>query len=309
MSSNIIDRQFDRLMREIDNKSIEDIKEMMLSGFRKLSDANRKVLKDYFDKYSFWGTLHDSISDHDFLYKKATSLHDHFHSYLWLYSQLSDYRSKAVLFGVLSNWLHFSFMTEYKEPLFKDYFDIDIMKCDKNEVFIDAGAYIGDTSLSYIETFGSENYKRIYCYEITPSIFSKLQNNMAEHRNIVCRNVGLSDFQGALYMESNGVNQSNKLINDAKTNDMVNVTTLDMDVEESVSFIKMDIEGSEKQALAGSKKHIQSSKPKLAIAVYHDNDDLWKIPQMIKDMNPEYKLYLRYNGLSLYPTETTMIAV
>lgn len=302
----MIDRQFNNLIKAIENKPVEAVQENMLHFFRQLSQTNQKILEDYFDKYPFWGTLHDDQLDYDFLSQKAHSLCDNLNEYIGLYEKLIDYRSKSVLLGVLSNWMYFSFMGRYKELIYDDYFDLDIINCSNHEVFVDAGAFTGDTCLSYINTFGL-TYKRLYCYEITPSIFLQLQNNVSQYDNVVCRNVGLCDYDGYLCIESNGVAPANRLINNG--NKEVRVTTLDQDITEPISFIKMDIEGSEKQALKGGIKHIQNEKPKLAISVYHNNDDLWEIPKMITEYNPDYQFHLRYNGSELYPTEVTLLAI
>jgi len=303
-----IDKQFNDLMQLMQEQSVEIIKTTMLYYFRSLNAKNQKILEDYFDKYPYWGTLHDAISDYDFLYKKAKSLHENAEGYFWLYQHLTDYRSKATLLGILKNWCFFSSMDPYREKVFDDYFDLDIVHCDQNEVFVDVGAFTGDTIISYIRTYGSNNYKKIYCYEITPSIFIELRSNLQLFKNIECRRLGLSDIQDTLSIDSNGILSSNRLTSTA--GDMhVQVTTLDDDISDPVSFIKMDIEGSEQKALRGSKKHITEEKPKLAIAVYHDNDDLWGIPRLIHSMNSDYQFYLRYNGSDLYPTETTLIAI
>ena len=55
----------------------------------------------------------------------------------------------------------------------------------------------------------------------------------------------------------------------------------------------MDIEGAELSALHGAEKTIKRDKPVLAICVYHKREDLIAIPQYIKELVPEYKLYLR----------------
>jgi len=304
-----IDKQFHDLMQLMQEQSIDMIKTTMLHSFRNLSAANQTILENYFDKYPFWGTLHDASSDHDCLYKKAKSLHENAESYFWLYEHLSDYRSKATLLGVLKNWCFFSSMNPYREKVFDDYFDLDIMHCNQNEVLVDVGAFTGDTTLSYIKTYGINNYKKIYCYEITPSIFTTLHDNLHQFKNIECRQLGLSDSQETLFLDnSNGVISSNRVVSTGGDTH-VQLTTLDDDVSDPVSFIKMDIEGSEQKALRGCRKHITEEKPKLAIAVYHDNDDLWAIPKLIHGMNSGYRFYLRYSGLDLYPTETTLIAI
>lgn len=73
----------------------------------------------------------------------------------------------------------------------------------------------------------------------------------------------------------------------------IKVSTIDKEIDEKVSLIKMDIEGAEMKALLGAKRVIQDSHPVLAICIYHSNDDLWQIPLWIKDNFPEYKLYVR----------------
>ena len=66
------------------------------------------------------------------------------------------------------------------------------------------------------------------------------------------------------------------------------------------SFIKFDIEGSEKAALLGAAKIIRTSKPKLAICAYHKNEDYYVLPQTILSLNPDYKLYLRHYSNSTH---------
>ena len=60
------------------------------------------------------------------------------------------------------------------------------------------------------------------------------------------------------------------------------------------TFIKFDIEGSETEAILGMKKIMRDFKPKLAICVYHKPSDLWKIPLLIKKINPRYKIFIRH---------------
>ncbi len=71
----------------------------------------------------------------------------------------------------------------------------------------------------------------------------------------------------------------------------------------------MDIEGYEQKALLGAEQHIKNEHPKLLISVYHNHEDLWKIPMMIKNMDDNYKLYLRYYGNNVFPTEIVLMAI
>jgi len=55
-----------------------------------------------------------------------------------------------------------------------------------------------------------------------------------------------------------------------------------------INFIKLDVEGSEVDALLGAQRSISIFQPKLAISVYHKPDDLFEIPLLIKRLFPFY---------------------
>lgn len=76
----------------------------------------------------------------------------------------------------------------------------------------------------------------------------------------------------------------------------------DLCARDKVTFIKMDIEGSEQEALNGAEKVIQRDKPKLAICIYHSWEDLYEIPFLIKKMVPEYRLYIRHHSDTIFET-------
>lgn len=65
------------------------------------------------------------------------------------------------------------------------------------------------------------------------------------------------------------------------------------DRNEKVTFLKMDIEGSELKALQGAKKIIQKQKPRLAICIYHKTWDFIELTEQILEIVPDYKFYIR----------------
>ena len=163
-------------------------------------------------------------------------------------------------------------------------------------------------ALSYIRNYGEECYKRIYCYEITPSVFAVLKNTLARYRDIEYRLKGVSDECGAMKLQlSCGGNSANVL--SLVGEETVETTTLDADISEPVSLIKADIEGYELKALRGAARHIVNDHPKLLISVYHSNDDIWEIPKTIHAFSSDYRFYLRFKGSCIYPTEITLFAL
>ncbi|MDL2281458.1 FkbM family methyltransferase [Selenomonadales bacterium OttesenSCG-928-I06] len=292
----------------IEKLSIEDIKHNMLYYFRKnINQPTRDYLEKYFDQYTFWGSIHDKEGNHNLLNNRATALHEHYNDLYKTYYRLDDYRSKIIFYCVLINWYYFTSLASVTEKQFSQYFDLDIMKCDKDEVFVDVGAYTGDTILSYIRNYGADNYKKIYCYEITLSTIETMKKNLENYNNIIYRPYGASDKTSKLYFSANKDFSANTLsetgIEEIKT------VRIDDDIEEPITFIKMDIEGGEQAALRGCINQIKNHKPKLAISIYHNNEDIWKIPQMIDDICPGYSFHIRYHGGSIFPTELTLLAV
>lgn len=84
---------------------------------------------------------------------------------------------------------------------------------------------------------------------------------------------------------------------------MVNVDTLDdILVNKPVTFIKMDIEGSELPSLKGAEKVISSNFPRLAICIYHSDADMLDIPEYIMEKYPSYSFYIRLHAPCQYET-------
>lgn len=75
----------------------------------------------------------------------------------------------------------------------------------------------------------------------------------------------------------------------------------------NATFIKMDIEGMEWDALHGAVETIKRNHPKLAICIYHSDEDMIRIVEYIHEIAPEYKLYVRHHSKREY--ETVLYAV
>lgn len=55
-------------------------------------------------------------------------------------------------------------------------------------------------------------------------------------------------------------------------------------------------------ALYGAQKVIVENRPKLAISIYHKPEDIWEIPSIVLQYNPDYKLYIRHYSLTDFET-------
>jgi len=82
------------------------------------------------------------------------------------------------------------------------------------------------------------------------------------------------------------------------------------DLARNATFIKMDIEGAELNALKGAEDTIKNNAPKLAICIYHQLNDFWEIPMYLKRIMPEYSFYVRHHqfdigGTVLYAVNTS----
>ena len=86
--------------------------------------------------------------------------------------------------------------------------------------------------------------------------------------------------------------------------------SLDEDIKETISVIKMDVEGDEKNALIGAKRHIIEEKPKLLISAYYFLEDIFEIPYLIYNMRDDYQFYLRFNGKDgIWPCDYILFAM
>lgn len=307
---NTIDKNFKDLTNIIKNQSLEEVYSHIKDCFDKIHPSIQASLEDYFKKFDYWGKLIIAENNYEELYNRAESLKNHLDDYIFLYDKLEDYRSKKLLFAILNNWYNFDFETlkTSSETNYLHYFDVDLINCDDKEVIVDLGAYIGDTIIDYFNTYGISQYKKIYCYEITDESFENLKNNLAYYPNIEFIKKAVGNEIGNLYINKSSVDNSANTISD-KGEISIPVTTLDEDIKEQITMIKMDIEGSEQKALEGCKQHIINEHPKLLISVYHNHEDLWKIPKMINEMTDTYKFYLRYYGNNIFPTEIVLFAI
>lgn len=209
-----------------------------------------------------------------------------------IYAQLLDANiSEAKLFNV----------GEILDKLIEStYFGLEYLKPAKDkEIFLDIGGYDGMTSLYFSRWCKSDSY--VYIFEPDKENIEKCHKNLkGKLTNYKIIEKGVWDKITNLKFKS-WENQFSKVSDLGE--EEISVTTIDDELfGVNVTFIKMDIEGSELHALLGAEKTIVKNKPKLAISIYHKPEDIWEIPDVILQYNPTYKLYLRHYSLCEYDT-------
>lgn len=297
---NIIDKKFNDLCEEIKLNSEKEIYNHIKEKFSKVSPTIQKSCIKFFNDFPYWG----NILDDSYFIMKASAFKNHINDFIWLYENLEDYQSKKVLFSILDNWYNYNDLESVIQKIYDDYFDLDLVKCD-NEVLVDLGAYIGDSTISFINNY--LDYKKIYCFEIDKENIKYLKTNLKDCPNIDIVQKGVSDKDGFMYLNKSNYASAHSLKNSG--DEKVEVVTLDSYIKEKITIIKSDIEGLEIKALKGSKNHIINDHPKLLISIYHSNTDIFEIPKLIKSYDNSYKFYIRYHGGYIYPTEITLIAL
>lgn len=174
------------------------------------------------------------------------------------------------------------------------YFPGDLCSLSKDEVFVDCGAFDGDSIRLFLDE-SQAKFRRIVAFEADPVNFQLLEENLSRLLNEVRSRIQLipaatSDENGRLRIASgNGAASS---IGDGGCE--VEAITLDSALFHSpATYLKMDIEGSEIATLMGAAQQIREYTPVLAISVYHRQSDLWKIPLLIQSIHPDYSFFLR----------------
>lgn len=219
------------------------------------------------------------------------------------HDELSQKTLKALLKAKLSWNLDY-----IKDVCVKnEYFPEDIIRLQRDEVFFDCGAWEGDTVEELLERTGGQ-LKKAVCFEPGEQQGQAFSRSFADDLRtgrIELIPKCLSDAVGTLYFENAEETTGSHVLAEGKDG-CVSVPAITIDSiaqrEPDVTFIKMDIEGSELAALRGAEQTIRRCRPKLAICVYHKREDIFEIPEYIHSLQLPYRYFLRHHERSLYET-------
>lgn len=296
---------FETLKNYVQSHTVDEI---IFLGLKHFFDINYDIsLEALIEKYRSekFNELGENLH---YFQDNIRDLKENFCEYEKIYNNLKEEKSRNVFSNMLCAkvFMDISFIREAYDS--DDiYFDLSIWTQLSNEVYVDCGGYSGDTALSFI--CHCPDYKKIFVLEPMEEAEMLCKNNLQwfiqEGNVTVIKRAAYDQDIRLTFNEKHGTGDS-CIDENGKTS--VFATSLDQMISEPVSFIKMDIEGSERKALMGARRHIAQDTPKMAICVYHLKDDFWKIPQLLLSINSNYDIIFRQHRPDVF-SETVMYAI
>ena len=178
------------------------------------------------------------------------------------------------------------------------YFPPDLFAWRADEWIVDGGAYDGDTIRTLSRVHGNR-FAHLLAVEPDPANFAKLAavvDALPEdvRARVDCRQIALASDPRTLYLDATGTAASTTSADASSGAVAVKAETIDNLVgPHRPTFIKLDIEGFEIDALHGARETIRRHAPILAVCVYHLQDHLWKIPLLLRAWRDDYAFFLR----------------
>lgn len=206
-----------------------------------------------------------------------------------VYSLLADEKSKktfenTVLYKLSGKCEYLYEIEEDPNEPFENF-----LKLNDNEVYLDLGAYNGDTVLDFKSRVNG--FDKIIAVEPSPRSFKKLCENTKDTENIIYYNKYISDHTGTIEISS-GKGRGTSSVKKGITVECDTADNLTSNLK--VTFLKADVEGEEIKMISGASRIIAEDCPKMQIACYHKNDDLWTIPEAVLSINDDYDVYMRH---------------
>lgn len=174
------------------------------------------------------------------------------------------------------------------------YFADDLVLRNREEVFLDCGAFDGDSVQEFINRHGS-SFRKIIAVEPDPANCKAFEARISKLPAKIKRRIRV--IQSATGSKRSIVTfNATGTAGSAIGNGSYQVEIMPIDellTSDIPTYIKMDIEGAEPDALLGASKVMAHYAPVLAICLYHAQEHLWQIPLLIRSFNNGYNFFLR----------------
>jgi FkbM family methyltransferase len=175
------------------------------------------------------------------------------------------------------------------------YLPNDLFRLGPDDTFVDCGAYDGDTIRSFLAQHPT-GFRSVLAFEPDPGTFDVLVRQIGLlpsllRDRIILRRAALGSRSGLVRFEAQG--SVGSAIRETGDVEVECVVLDDVLSEFQPTYIKMDIEGSEMDALRGSRQTIERCAPLMAVCVYHLQEHLWEIPLFVQSLSERYCHFLR----------------
>lgn len=213
-----------------------------------------------------------------------------------VWNALADDESKRIYENVIKYKLSGKLSYLWDSESDRDEVFEKILDCTSIRSYVDAGAYNGDTLREMLRF--DPDLERAIALEPDARNYRKLCDWASTKVNIdiKCINAGAWNKNDTLLFDASGnrnagIITKGNIVSKVKE---IRVTSIDEILDgDSVDYIKYDVEGSEKEALLGSRQTIRDHMPKLLISLYHRSEDIFELPELVRSISPDYRLYLR----------------
>lgn len=174
-----------------------------------------------------------------------------------------------------------------------DFDKIIIDRLNNESVFCDVGGFDGESTEEYLRLF--PNAEKIYLFEPDKDVMKRAKEKLCNYKqvNYISAAAGEKDAKGFLNAIGEGASSV------ATEGDReIEIVALDHYIVNSNTYVKMDVEGYEAQAITGAENAIKTYKPLLGISLYHIPGDMHKLTKQIMSYRQDYRLYIRHYTLS-----------
>lgn len=221
-------------------------------------------------------------------------------------SLFADERSLEV-FGALLRYRYTGDLSVLRAAESEKSEALSLLHIGTNEIYMDLGAYDGDTVEEFLRLTG-KRFEKIYAVEPDRRNYMKMRRRLYSLGSGVFThlNAAVTEEDGSVtFARRSGRGSSVMVENTADGGNgfprNIRMETVDGRSVDSIlkgnraTLIKYDVEGSEEAALRGSAETIRKYKPRLIVSLYHRTEDYITLPLLIRELNPAYKLYLRHH--------------
>jgi FkbM family methyltransferase len=179
-------------------------------------------------------------------------------------------------------------------PIIETYFPDDLIRPLADEVFVDCGAFTGDTIEAFLAARGGK-FGHIVGIEPDAVNGRVLDDRIKEWKlsgvgPMRVEPVAVGSERGTLTFDTTGTAGSRV----GSGTETIEVAPLDeLLANDKPTYIKFDVEGAEHDALVGGAGTIRANMPVLAVCLYHRPEDIWDVPLLVRSFRPDYRMYVR----------------